>query len=101
MQTEALKAEPPKRKRRWFQFSLRTLFLAMTILAVQCAVCFPALKEWQAQPDTWSNAGGTGTIAPFQTNIVCHFGHIVCRKPRAMRRYSHPHMPAASAVTQS
>ena len=26
MQTEPPKAEPPKRKRRWFQFSLRSLF---------------------------------------------------------------------------
>ena len=63
METEPSKAEPPKRKRHWFQFSLRTLFVAMTILALQCAVCFPALKEWQAQPDTWSDTGGTGAIA--------------------------------------
>lgn len=29
------------------RFRLRTLFLIMTIVAVQCAVCLPALKEWQ------------------------------------------------------
>jgi hypothetical protein len=34
MQSQPPKAEPPKRKRRWFQFSLRTLL----ILAVACAV---------------------------------------------------------------
>jgi hypothetical protein len=34
MQTEPPKAEPPKRKRRWFQFSFRTLL----ILTVPCAV---------------------------------------------------------------
>jgi hypothetical protein len=34
MQSEPLKAEPPKRKRRWFQFSLRTLLAVMTVAAV-------------------------------------------------------------------
>ncbi len=34
MQTEPSKAEPPKRKRRWFQFSLRSLL----IVALFCAV---------------------------------------------------------------
>jgi hypothetical protein len=36
MQTEPSEAEPPKRKRRWFQFSLRAL-LVVTLLAVACA----------------------------------------------------------------
>jgi hypothetical protein len=44
-----MQTEPPKRKRRWFQFSLRTLFVVTTIVAVQCAVCLPALKEWQSR----------------------------------------------------
>jgi hypothetical protein len=35
MQTEPSKADPPKRKRRWFQFSLRTLMLLVAIVAVQ------------------------------------------------------------------
>jgi hypothetical protein len=30
MQTEPSEAEPPKRKRRWFQFSLRTLMIVVT-----------------------------------------------------------------------
>ena len=34
MQTEPSTAEPPKRKRRWFQFSLRTLMIGVTLLAV-------------------------------------------------------------------
>jgi type VI protein secretion system component VasK len=39
----AMEAEPPvaaepKRKRRWFQFSLRTLMIAVTLLAVACWV---------------------------------------------------------------
>jgi hypothetical protein len=34
MQTEPSKAEPPNRKRRWFQFSLRTLLIGVTLLAL-------------------------------------------------------------------
>jgi hypothetical protein len=47
MQTEPIKADPPKRKRRWFQFSLRTVIVVVTIVSVQCAVCLPMLREWQ------------------------------------------------------
>ena len=32
MDAEPPKADPPKRKRRWFQFSLRTLLLSTVIL---------------------------------------------------------------------
>jgi WD40 repeat protein len=34
MQIEPRNADPPKRKRRWFQFSLRTLLIVVTLLAV-------------------------------------------------------------------
>jgi Leucine Rich repeat len=34
MQTEPPKADPPKRKRRWFQFSLRTLMIFTVVVAV-------------------------------------------------------------------
>ena len=34
MQTEPPGADPPKRTRRWFQFSLRTLMIGVTLLAV-------------------------------------------------------------------
>jgi hypothetical protein len=37
MQSEPSKADPPKRKRRWFQFSLRTLMIAVTLLAMVLA----------------------------------------------------------------
>jgi hypothetical protein len=37
MQTEPPKADPPKRKRRWFQFSLRSLLIAVTLSAVVCS----------------------------------------------------------------
>jgi hypothetical protein len=34
--------------RAHFQIHLRTLFLIVTIVSVQCAVCLPALREWQS-----------------------------------------------------
>ncbi len=34
MQTEPPRADPPKRKRRWFQFSLRTLLIVVTVFCV-------------------------------------------------------------------
>jgi hypothetical protein len=39
----AMEAEP-KRKRRWFQFSLRTLLVGVTLLAIPCAYV-----GWQAK----------------------------------------------------
>jgi hypothetical protein len=40
MQTELPKADPPKRKRRWFQFSLRSLMIVVTVVA-----CLVAMGE--------------------------------------------------------
>ena len=37
MQTDPHKADSPKRKRRWFQFSLRTLLIVVTLLSLPCA----------------------------------------------------------------
>src|SRR5437660_677517 len=34
MQTEPPKADPPKRKRRWFQFSLRSLMALMLLAGI-------------------------------------------------------------------
>jgi predicted small integral membrane protein len=44
MQTESPEAEPPKRKRRWFQFSLRTLMIFTMIVAFACGCV-----GWQAK----------------------------------------------------
>jgi hypothetical protein len=92
----------PKRKRRCFQFRLRTLFLIVAIAAVQCGVCLPMLREWQALPDTWRDAGGTGSIGPFSFTIHDYFGgKLVNRKPRALRRFANPHasLPDNPTVT--
>jgi hypothetical protein len=35
-------------KLRWFQYRLRSLLIVMTIVAVQCAVCFPMLRAWES-----------------------------------------------------
>jgi hypothetical protein len=34
MEAEPSKADPPKRKRRWFQFSLRTLLIGVTLFCI-------------------------------------------------------------------
>jgi hypothetical protein len=44
MEAELPKTDPPKRKRRWLQFSLRTLLIGVTFLAVPCAYV-----GWQAK----------------------------------------------------
>jgi hypothetical protein len=36
MEVVPISATPPKRKHRWFQFSLRTLLVAVTFFAVAC-----------------------------------------------------------------
>jgi hypothetical protein len=42
MEAEPPEADPPKRKRRWFQFSLRTLFVVVTVAAAVAAWLFAA-----------------------------------------------------------
>jgi hypothetical protein len=102
MQTEPFKANPPKRKRRWFQFSLRTLLLVVvTIAAVQCAVCLPMLREWQERVE-WRDAGGTGSIGPFAFTIHCGVGRVVRRQPRASRRFAPVrHVGESKSATRS
>ena len=36
MEAEPSEADPPKRKRRWYQFSLRTLMISTMIVAIAC-----------------------------------------------------------------
>jgi hypothetical protein len=44
METEPPTADPPKRKRRWFQFSLRTLMIFTMVVAAACG-----WVGWQAK----------------------------------------------------
>ena len=39
MQTEPPEADPPKPKRRCFQFSLRTLLIVIRLLTISCCIC--------------------------------------------------------------
>jgi hypothetical protein len=47
MAANSSNAQTPKL--RWFQFRLRTIFTVVTIVGVQCAVCFPMLREWKSR----------------------------------------------------
>jgi hypothetical protein len=47
MQTEPPKADPPKRNRRWFQFSLRDLLALVALAALACAIAFPMIRKRQ------------------------------------------------------
>jgi hypothetical protein len=47
MQTEPPDVEPPKRKRRWFQFSLRTLMIGVTLLAFLSAAATWVVQDRQ------------------------------------------------------
>jgi hypothetical protein len=65
MQTEPPQADRPKRKRRWFQFSLRTLMIVVTLLAVACGyVGWQAkiVRERRAMVDWINNHNGLVTI---------------------------------------
>ena len=49
VETEPPKAEPPKRKRRWFQFSLRSLMIFTLICAIGSAWVVMRLKRAERQ----------------------------------------------------
>ena len=55
MQTEPPKTAAPKRKRRWFQFSLRSLMIGVTMLCILLAQS--PLVEWE--PPVTATFGGT------------------------------------------
>ncbi len=60
-------SKPPKRKRRWFQFSLRTLLIGVTLLAVACAyVGWQAkiVRERRAELNRASKCGWSESPAP-------------------------------------
>ena len=61
MPTEPTKAEPPKGKRRWFQFSLRTLLIGVMLLAVACAYVAheKAIVDRRSELWRWLNQHGS------------------------------------------
>jgi hypothetical protein len=62
MQDEPSEAEPPKRNRRWFQFSLRSLLIGVTLLAIPVGLtCFREVRVAQRRQsllDTLRKYGG-------------------------------------------
>jgi hypothetical protein len=56
MDIDPLHPATSKRRHRWFQFSLRTLFVAVTIVAVACAFAAPMIQRWWRFDDSESEA---------------------------------------------
>jgi hypothetical protein len=55
MQTEPTEADPPKRKRRWFQFSLRTLLLVVVPYVAVYAVVLSSILSDHGKPKPMAN----------------------------------------------
>jgi hypothetical protein len=51
MQTDSPKADPPKRKRRWFQYSLRTLLIFTLVCAVASAWLANKMEQKRKERD--------------------------------------------------
>jgi hypothetical protein len=51
MHTEPPEADPPKRNRRWFQFSLRSLMIVVAVVAVPCAWLGHKIEQKRRQRD--------------------------------------------------
>ena len=73
MQTEPPNANPPKRKRRWFQFSLRTLMIGVTLLAVACGYVgrqFEIVNERRAELNRVVNARLVGIAGNDEEGVI-------------------------------
>ena len=67
MEAEPTKAEPPKRKRRWFQFSLRTLMIAVTLFTVWLGLEWHSASGWKQQI---GETVSTGTINGRDVSLI-------------------------------
>lgn len=47
-EADAPKADPPKCNRRWFQFSLRSLIVGVSVWTIVCALVPPVVREIRA-----------------------------------------------------
>ena len=59
MQSEPPKADPPKGKRRWFQFSLRTLLVVVLLAGVGARQLVTKAHRQKAAVETILRDGGT------------------------------------------
>jgi hypothetical protein len=91
MQTESPHAEPPKNKRRWLQFGLRSLLIGVALLAIPCGyVGWQAkiVRERKAMLDAVVEAGGGYRIhVPKSRVLVTRTGGFVEVEPPLMRRW--------------
>jgi hypothetical protein len=60
MEAEPIKAEPPKRKRRWFQFSLRTLLVFTVVCAIGSAWVAQKMEQKRDELKTVQGIVGSG-----------------------------------------
>ena len=63
METEPLKADSPKRKRRWFQFSMRTLLIFTLVCAVASALVARRVAEKRKDREVVAEVFKSGGIA--------------------------------------
>ena len=65
MEAEPPRADPPKRKRRWFQFSLRTMMIVVAVTAVACAYLAHEAHAVQQRKSLrqWIEEGGGTCVA--------------------------------------
>ncbi len=65
MPTESPKAEPPKRKRRWFQFSLRTLLVFTLFCALASAWLSHKVAQKRAEREAAEAFAKLGSIVTY------------------------------------
>ena len=68
METEPTKAEPAKRKRSWFQFSLRTLLIFTLICAVACAWLARKIDQKRKEREAMVELGKLGGHILYDAN---------------------------------
>ena len=77
MQTEPSAADPPKGKRRRFQFRLRTLMIGVTLLALPCAYVGwqERIVQERRQTTRWLDSVGGQVLAPSE-NLIKYSGFV-------------------------
>ena len=70
MQSEPPQAEPPKRKRRWFQFSLRTMMIFTLICAIPCAWLGNKIEQKRREREVVKAIRDFGGLVTFDYEMV-------------------------------